>query len=270
VATFTGHLDPGQRLIAAQLFAGPSGVISSWTAAGWHGVEAARRSPVIRMTVPQRLSARRTSGIVITRTRRPDEAVWNRGSLRISSRARAVVDAARDIRGEPAATAIVTEAVQRGIVTVEAVRHELECGPRQGSAQVRRALAAAEANAWSVPEADLLALLRASPTLPEIWANPWLTSIDGRRLPTPDLWIDDVALAVQVHSRRYHLRDQDWEATVSADSILGEHGIVVLGVTPRLISADPAAVRSRVERACEALRDRPRPGIVAHPKPCFG
>jgi hypothetical protein len=121
-----------------------------------------------------------------------------------------------------------------------------------------------------VPEADLLALLRASPTLPEIWANPWLTLIDGRRLPTPDLWIDGVALAVQVHSRRYHLRDQDWEATVSADSILGEHGIVVLGVTPQLISADPAAVRSRVERACEALRDRPRPGIVAHPKPCFG
>jgi hypothetical protein len=114
VATFTGHLDPGQRLIAAQLFAGPSGVISSWTAAGWHGVEAASRSPVIRMTVPQRLSARRTSGIVITRTRRPDEAVWNRGSLRISSRARAVVDAARDISGEPAATAIVTEAEAKG------------------------------------------------------------------------------------------------------------------------------------------------------------
>jgi len=266
VAVFTGRLDPQQRLIAAQLYAGPSGVISSWTAAGWHGIEAARRSSVIRVTVPEQLSARRTGTVVVTRTSRPDEAVWERGPLRISSRPRAVVDAAREVRGYKSASAIVIEAVQRGIVTVESVRHELECGPRKGSAQVRRAVDAAEAGVWSVPEADLLAVLGAGRILPEIWANPQLTSIDGIRLPTPDAWIDDVGLAVQVHSRSYHLRDQDWDATVTADSVFGEHGIVVLGVTPERLNADPTAVRLRVERAYQALRDRPRPEVLAQPR----
>src|SRR3954452_2159075 len=60
VATFTGTLDPVQRLVAAQLYAGPQAVISSMTAAGWHGVTAARGSPIIRLTVPERRSVRST------------------------------------------------------------------------------------------------------------------------------------------------------------------------------------------------------------------
>jgi hypothetical protein len=62
------------------------------------------------------------------------------------------VDAAREMVAAREATALVIEAVQRRIVTVEGLRHELECGPRGGSAQVRRAVDAAEVGAWSVPE----------------------------------------------------------------------------------------------------------------------
>ncbi|HST86467.1 MAG TPA: hypothetical protein VLL08_32315, partial [Kineosporiaceae bacterium] len=266
VATFTGVLDPVQRLIAAQLYAGPEAIISSWTAAGWHGVEAARRSPIIRLTLPDRLHARSTDTVIVTRTKRPDAAPWLRGPLRISSRARAVVDAARDLPNDREAGAIVLEAVQRGIVTTRALRHELECGSRKGSAKVRRAVDAAEAGAWSVPEVDLLALLRTSHLLPEVWANPLLTSVDGVRLPTPDVWVDEVGLAVQVHSRTYHLRDQQWDATVAGDSLLGECGVVVLGVTPRMITNEPMSIRTRVERAYQALRDRPRPHILAQPR----
>jgi hypothetical protein len=69
VVTFTGVLDPVQQLIAAQLYAGPEAVISSWTAAGWHGVEAARRSPIIRLTLPDRLHARSTGTVIVTRTK---------------------------------------------------------------------------------------------------------------------------------------------------------------------------------------------------------
>jgi hypothetical protein len=266
VAAFTGPLDPVQRLIAAQLFTGPAGVLSSWTAAAWHGVESARHSSIIRMTVPERQAARQCGSVVVSRTSRPDLKPWERGPLRIASRARAVVDAAREVRGERRAGAIVVEAVQRRIVTAQAVRHELESGPRKGSAQVRRAVDAAEAGAWSVPEADLLRVLACSAVLPEVWANPRLTTLDGVRLPTPDAWIDEVGLAIQVHSRTYHLRDQDWNANVSADSALGENGIPVLGITPDQLSSDPAAIRSRVEHAYLALRDRPRPNVLASPR----
>jgi hypothetical protein len=268
IAAFTGNLDPRQRLMAAQLYAGPKAYVSSWTAAAWHGVESARLSPVIRMTVPEPLAARRTATVIVTRTARPDTALWHRGPLQIGSRARAVVDAAREASGDRQAGSIVIEAVQRGLTTTAGLRHELEAGPRKGSAQVRRAVDAAEAGAWSIAEADLLTALKASAVLPEVWANPVLTSFDGTRLPTPDGWIDDVGLAVQVHSRTYHQRDDDWTATVSADSALGECGIVVLGVTPEALAADPMAIRQRVERAYLSLRNRRRPNVHAVPRLC--
>jgi hypothetical protein len=264
VATFAGTLDPGQVLIAAQLYAGPKAYLSSWTAAAWYGVEAARVGAIVRLTVPAHLAARATGCVRVTRTARMDANVWERAPLRFASRARAVVDAAREVKAERVARAIVIEAVQRRVVPVAQLRHELEAGPRAGSRQVRGAIDAAEAGAWSVPEAELLDLLSGSRILPMAWGNPALASESGERLPTPDVWFDDVGLAVQVHSRLYHARDADWETTVSGDSLLGEHGVVVIGVTPVSL-ADPKTVLHRIERAYLAVRERERPRVVAIP-----
>jgi hypothetical protein len=265
VSTFTGNLDRRQWLIAAQLYAGPLAYFSSWTAAGWYGVEAAREATVIRLTVPAYVAARRSGPVVVTRTTRVDWAVTERGPLRLGSRARAVVDAARETKVERKARAIIIEAVQRRIVPVEDLRHELECGPRRDSARVRRAVEEAEAGAWSVPEADLLETLAESDILPSAWGNPALRSADGERLPTPDVWLDDVALAVQMHSQSYHARDNDWEATVTGDSLLGEHGVVVVGVTPAGLASDRDGTRRRVERTYLAAQKRPRPAVIATP-----
>jgi hypothetical protein len=265
VATFTGFLSPHQQLIAAQLYAGPQAYLSSCTAAFWYGVEAAREPSILRLTVPAHLAARRSGRVRVSRSTRVDQHIQERGALRIGSRARAVVDAARETKGERRAQAIVIEAVQRRIVPVEDIRHELEAGPRRGSGQVRRAVWAAEAGAWSVPEADLLDLLAESEILPPAWGNPALTSESGERLPTPDAWLDDVGLAIQVHSRAFHARDADWEATVSGDSLLSEYGIAVIGVTPKSLVTDRVSVRSRIERAYLAVQVRPRPRVYAVP-----
>jgi hypothetical protein len=152
--------------------------------------------------------------------------------------------------------------VQRGIVTTHELRHELELGPRQGSKALRSALGDAEAQAWSVPEAELAALVRGSGRLPEMWANPVL-QVGATRLPTPDGWFDDVGLAVQVHSKRYHAGELDWEKTVSGDGVFAEHGIPLVAVTPRQISTQPDAVLSRLERAHEQASLRPRPPVIA-------
>jgi hypothetical protein len=113
----------------------------------------------------------------------------------------------------------VLEAVQRRLVRLHDVRNELEAGPRAGSARLRRAVEAAERGAWSAPEAELTALLEKSRLLPPAWLNPHLFTTDGVRLPTPDGWFDDVGLAVQVHSKRYHADELDWEKTVSGDGV---------------------------------------------------
>lgn len=97
-------------------------------------------------------------------------------------------------------------------------------------------------------------------------ANPELRTPTGERLPTPDMWIDEVGLAIQVHSRRYHAGPREWDQTVMADGRLAELGIVVITVTPARLAAAPEAVLQRVERAYLALQGRPRPQVVARPR----
>ena len=92
-----------------------------------------------------------------------------------------------------------------------------------------------------------------------------MLTVGGQRLPTPDGWFDDVALAVQVHSRQFHAGELDWEATVAADGVFAEHGVPVLAVTPKQIARTPDDVVARIERAHEAAGRRPRPAVVATP-----
>jgi hypothetical protein len=159
----------------------------------------------------------------------------------------------------------VLEAVQRRLVTIDDLRHELEAGPRQGSRALRAALAEAEQGAWSVPEARLAELVRACPGLPEMWANPRLVA-GGVTLPTPDGWFDDVGLAIQVHSKQYHSGDLEWEKTVSADGVYAEHGIPLVAVTPRQIATQSETVLTRVQRAYRQAAQRPRPPVRATPR----
>lgn len=261
IATTRVALDAHQRLVAASLFAGPEAFIGSLTAAEWHDVRAAAVDRKVRVVVPAPRRIVAQSFVVVRRTRRPDQRVWSRPPLLIAPPARAVADAAREA-GEERARAIVLEAVQRRIVPLSALRHELHAGPVAGSQRLRRALAAAEFGAWSVPEADLAELVRTSELLPEMWLNPRL-SVGGIRLPTPDGWFEDVGLAVQVHSRRYHSGELDWESTVSADGVFAEHGVPVLAVTPRQIAGAPDDVLGRIEHAYVAAAARPRPPVVA-------
>jgi len=265
ISTAGGNLTPAQRLVAALLHAGEGASLAGATAAAWHGVTAAAGDPRVHVLVSGTRHPRDCGFVVVRRVSRPDGAPWVRGVLTVCSRPRAVVDAARAVPAADQARAIVLEAVERRLVTPESLRHELETGPRRGSAQVRQAVGEAEAGAWSVPEADLLCLLARSRRLSPVRANPVLTAADGTRLPTPDVWIDDVALAVQVHSRRWHAGALDWDRTVMSDGVFAEYGVVVVGVTPTAIRTAPDSVLARIERAYRAASARPRPPILAGP-----
>jgi len=143
---------------------------------------------------------------------------------------------------------------------------EVERGPRRGSAAVRAAVLAASGSAWSVPEAALLDLLATSRELPAVVADPLLVDAAGHRLPTRDVWIEDVALAVQVHSRRHHSAEDDWRATLRADTALGSAGIAVLAFTPREIAGEPARVLASVESAHRHLAARAGAPAVRAPR----
>ncbi len=260
------ELATGQRLVAARLYAGDGALLASVTAAAWHGVLGAAGRRAVHVLVPAARKPPSTGFVVVRRTTRPDRQPWSRGPLQICSRARAVVDAARDADNLDHARDMMIEAVQRGLVRTGDLRHELEAGSVRGSRWIRQALADAEVGAWSLPEADLVRVVGGSTVLPVAWPNPRLRTSSGTRLPIPDLWFDDVGLAVQVHSRRHHLLGADWEDTVMQDSVFAAFGIPVVAVTPARIARDPRGVRALIERAYLAARRRPRPDVVMLPR----
>jgi hypothetical protein len=249
LALFTGELDDEQRLIAGQLWAGRDAHVASLTAARWHGLPDVPEDGIVRFLVPWGCEPRRQGFAVRRRSRRMDTHAWRRGPLTICSPTRALVDAAREVRDPKRVRQMLLAATQQRRVRESDLRHELESGAVRGSAVVRAALNDISAGAWSMPELEVLSELARSTVLPHVWPNPELVTSDGLLLPTPDFWIDEVGLAGQIHSRRYHARDQDWERTVSADSVFAEHGIPVIAVTPTGFRRDPAAFRRRVERA---------------------
>ena len=261
VAAFTGRLDEHQRLVAGALYAGGLAVLSGPAAVRWHALTSVPRTDYLHFQVPASQSARSAGGVILTRTARPDDHAFWRPPLQVASPARAVADTARLLRTPDDVTTLVLEAVQRGVVSIPALRHELEAGGRNRSALLRRALGTAELGVWSLPESGFESALARSSSLPPVMANPVLTTATGERLPTPDGWLDDVGLALQVHSLRWHALGAQWEGTVVRDSVYVEHGITVVAFTPQRISADPEWVVRRVERIHASLVGRGRPEV---------
>jgi hypothetical protein len=267
LALFTGALSDQQRLVAAALYAGPDAHLSGLSAVRWLGLGDVPDDRRVRFLVPANRSLRSSGFVVVRRTTRPDPHPWSRGLLQVSPPARALVDAAREVRHPRTVRDLIISAVQRRCVRADQLLAEVEAGPMRGSAVVRRAVADAQAGAWSVPEMDLLQAVSRSRILPRVWPNPQLTASDGTRLPSPDAWIDEVGLAIQMHSREYHLRDDDWEATVQGDTLLGEHGVPVIALTPRGFASDPGGVVGRLERAyLELARHGHRPDVLMRPR----
>ena len=257
---------PRQRLVAGLLWAGERSVLSGPTAASLHGITSSGAHDRVHLLVPAPLASRRSGFAQVRRTVLHDDGIRARGPLRLSSPARAAVDAARAARTPDARSAILIEAVQREITTVDDLAEWVHRLRPRDAAALRLPLEAAASGAWSVPEAELLDLVATSRDLPDAWANPGLRRADGTPLTTPDVWFDDVAMAVMVHSRRYHSSPDDWDDTVDADGDLVAAGVVVAGVTPHRVSTSPTEVLRRLERAHAAARARPRPGVVATPR----
>ncbi|GAC1330134.1 MAG: hypothetical protein NVSMB13_18080 [Mycobacteriales bacterium] len=75
---------------------------------------------------------------------------------------RAVIDACRRLADLRSVRALMAESIQRGRVTVDLLRRELDAGPTSGSRLPRLALAEVDLGVRSAPEAELMALVRGS------------------------------------------------------------------------------------------------------------
>jgi len=238
-----------QRLVAAQLFAGPRSWLAGPTAAALHGIGGLSVSNPIHVLVPTPLRSRSHAWVVVRNTTLLDEPLHRRGPLTLSCPARAAVDAAASAPSDAQGQAVIVAAAQSRTARMSDLVHWTLARGQVGSRRLHDGLSLAATGAWSLPESELLRLLACSKVLPEAWANPDLRDAAGVRLTTPDVWLDDVALAVMVHSRQWHAGELDWESTVEHDTDLQASRVVVVGVTPRSIRTRPSWVRERIEAA---------------------
>ncbi|MFN2626216.1 MAG: hypothetical protein ABR520_09065, partial [Mycobacteriales bacterium] len=138
-AAFSGELTDRQRLQATLLYAGDDALLSGGSALHLYGVRAATPLPALAL-VPAGNQRASTTFVVLSRTERIDDHAREIDGLRVSSVARAVAEAARRKHVLTEVRALLAEAVQGRLTTVDRVEAELAAGARNGSRLLRVAL----------------------------------------------------------------------------------------------------------------------------------
>jgi hypothetical protein len=270
-----------QREMAALLYAGRRSMLTGFTGTRHYAVRAVRLQEVaddqperpepVHVLIPHAVRRLSTGFVRVERTHRFPEDQIRIDGLSIAPLARTVGDAARRSKSASDVTALVTEVVQRGLVTVEELQLELAAGSQRGSALFRDALAAVGAGARSASEADLVALLE-SADFPGVLYNAVLVTADGTYVATADAWLDDVGLAIEVDSVAYHSTPDGFGRTVRRNARYAAAGVLVVSVLPTDLRDRPRGTLRDIETARAAAAARARPAVVVsrHESPSSG
>jgi hypothetical protein len=163
--------------------------------------------------------------------------------------------------------ALTLAVLQQGLTRPRDVHREPRYARRNHTLGVSQGVAAFERGAWSRPEAVLGELFDGSNVLPHVCLNTRLV-LPGGSVRVPDGYVREVALAIQVHSRTYHAREEYWQRTVEADTDLTRAGVVVLGVTPQTLYDTGESFLRDVEQTAAKLHGRPLPDIAIRSRCC--
>lgn len=254
-ALVTGTLTDEQRRISAALYTGPNAQVTGLAALIWYGFRQSPRTDDVHLIVPHHARRRSAGHAVVARALALDPHARQAALYPVCSPARAVVDAARDLRQLRPVRAIVGEAIQRGFTDLATLDAEIVRARRSRTALVRKAFAEVAHGTRSAPEAELRECLSESALLPEILWNPRLRTRKGEILPTPDGYLPEAALALEMDSREYHLNPVDWARTLERHNELSRYGILILHFTPAQLRRNPARARGMVEDAYASRRD---------------
>ncbi|WP_092382061.1 type IV toxin-antitoxin system AbiEi family antitoxin domain-containing protein [Micromonospora phaseoli] len=253
-ALVTGVLTDEQRRISAALYAGSEAQLTGLAALIWYGFRQSPRTDAVQLVVPHHARRKSAGHAVISRALALDARARTTPLYPVCSPARAVVDAARDLRQLRPVRAVVAEAIQRGYADLASLEEEIRRARRSRTALIRKAFSEVSQGARSAPEAELGECLAGSPVLSQLHWNPRLRDAGGAPLPTPDAYLPDAAVALEVDSQEYHFRPGDWTRTLDRHNELSRHGILVLHFTPAQIRRDPRRIRQTVQDAYESRR----------------
>ena len=239
------------RLNAALAFAGPQSLITGAAALADQGLRAVDRPRRVLVLVPREVHVRPANWVRLRRTDRMPVPALVPGPRR-ADLARAVADLALERPRLDDVRALVSQAVRAGLCTLDELSAELAAGPRQGSRNLRLAIADLDAGAWSAPEARAAAILRRA-GIPPFEQNARVDLPNGRYLIVDFLW-RALRAVLEIDSDEHHwLSPVDRDATSRRQSTLQTFGYTVMSRRPAALARNPQQFRLDV-RAWLAAR----------------
>ena len=258
----TGAPTSKHREMAALLYAGPSSALTGLAAARRHGLKVPHDGPV-DVLVPVHVRRQSAGFVRIQHTTRMPTEVCVADEVRYVLPARAVADAARSLTSARDVRALVAQAIQRQLCSIEMLAIELEQGPDRGSAALRAALEEVRAGVRSAPEGDLRRLIQRG-KIPGPVFNARLYA-GGRLIAVVDAWWEEAGVGAEVDSKAYHYSAGDWQRTMARHDRLVARGVLLLHFTPRQIRTEPDEVAAQIRAALAAGRNRARLMITTKP-----
>jgi hypothetical protein len=238
-----------RREMAAQLHAGPDGIITGPYAVRHYRLEASGPTTVEVLVPPD--VRRMSSGFVrLIRTTRKPELTYRMDTIRFAGPTRAIADAIRGYTRISDARDLVCTAIRRDLCTFEDLAAELDDGPSRGSLLLRRSIRDAADGIWSAAEGDLMDLIRAS-DLEQPDFNVALYDADGTPLGVVDAWWQRAGVAAEVDSREFHFEDDDWAQTMARHNHITARLVRLFHLPPSRIKSDGAGILHELRTAIE-------------------
>jgi hypothetical protein len=247
-ATFTGELNPRQRVLAALLHAGPQAVLSGPHACRAYGLRYVPRIEPPLVLVPPSRRLRTTSLVTVSRTD-PMPLPREITGVPVVPLERAVVDTGMIIPTLQDVRALVCESVQRRLTTGERLADALARARRNQSRLLRVAVRDVLAGCRSAPECELRDLILTSRLLPE---PRWNEPLPSCREITPDGWWPEARVVLEVDSVEYHALGNGPEQTQRRHARMAGAGWTVLPIGPRRLRTDGTVLLWEIEAAYRA------------------
>ena len=225
---------------AGVLLGGPDAVVTGWDVVRLQklGTDRPPRQTVLVLT--QRGKNREVGGVRlrpshrIVTARRTNQLDRTLPGVAVASIARAIADTALDYRRLEPVRAMVLQAVQRGLCTVDQLLAELDAAPRNGTGHLRLALRDAAGGARSIAEAEAFELLRRE-DIPPFEPNAPVLGRAGRVVAVADALWPHLRAILEVDSREHHFSERDWKRTMIRHNELTALGYAVAHYPPSAI-----------------------------------
>jgi hypothetical protein len=259
LVTHGGEATRRQRMIAAQLWAGPDAGIDAASACNYFGLRVKSFDPGRVDLVTPFGNPARTGGWLRVRRTISEIEVVRTPLLRYVVPPMAVLAAARSAHTEAEAIATMARALQTGLVSVTSLQAAREMMGDKWCRRVDRALVAVGVGLRSPSEKLFRDLVLSSRILPEPKWNQWLDLGDGGCPICADgLWLE-AGMLHEVNGRTYHGWAEGFETTSARTERVVAADLISTQSTTQRLRREGAVVLQNLERTYQRHAGRGMP-----------